>query len=65
MIKGGLSGARWIEPGDYHITLGFFGDMNRETANDIALSLSRITQPELTLEVDRLDIFGKSTKLSV
>jgi RNA 2',3'-cyclic 3'-phosphodiesterase len=60
LIKGGLSGARWVEPDDYHITLCFFGDMNRDTANDLALSLSRISQPELTLKVDRLDTFGKS-----
>lgn len=60
LIKGGLSGARWVEPEDYHITLCFFGDMDRNTANDLALALTRIKHPYLTLEIERLDAFGNA-----
>ena len=29
LLRGGLSGARWIEPEDYHLTLRFVGDVAR------------------------------------
>lgn len=60
LIKGGLSGARWVDPENYHITLRFFGDVDRHTANDLALGLSTISRSQLTLEVDRLDVFGNN-----
>ncbi len=60
LLKGRLAGARWIDPENYHITLGFFGDIDRHTANDLALALSAIRRQSLTLEVDRLDVFGSS-----
>ncbi|MGB7287202.1 MAG: RNA 2',3'-cyclic phosphodiesterase [Salaquimonas sp.] len=59
-IKGGLSGARWIEPENYHITLRFFGDINRHIANDLALALSGIDRDAFDLEIDRLDAFGNA-----
>src|SRR5690606_35041078 len=33
--RGGLSGARWIEPENYHITLRFIGDVDHVTANEV------------------------------
>lgn len=57
-IKGGLAGARWIEPSNYHITLQFFGDINRHIADDLSLALSGIDRAAFTLEIDRLDVFG-------
>lgn len=32
--RGGLPGARWIEPADYHVTLRFLGDVERPLAED-------------------------------
>ena len=35
MMRGGLPGARWIDPENYHITLRFIGDIDDATARDI------------------------------
>ena len=35
MLRGGLSGARWIDEANYHITLRFVGDIDHATARDI------------------------------
>ena len=34
MHRSALSGARWVEPSDYHVTLRFLGDIDRHTARD-------------------------------
>lgn len=41
--RGGLMGARWMDPDDYHITLRFIGDVDGQTANDIADGLDRLS----------------------
>ncbi|MCC2110789.1 MAG: RNA 2',3'-cyclic phosphodiesterase, partial [Hyphomicrobiales bacterium] len=28
LLRGGLSGARWIDPENYHLTLRFIGDID-------------------------------------
>ncbi len=58
LLRGGLSGARWIEPADYHLTLRFMGDIRRELANDIAEGLAEIETPAMTIRLDRLAVFG-------
>lgn len=34
--RGGLHGARWIDPSNYHITLRYIGDVDHRTAHEIA-----------------------------
>ena len=41
--RGGLMGARWIDPENYHITLRFIGDVDGQTANDVADGLDRLS----------------------
>jgi 2'-5' RNA ligase len=59
-LRGGLSGARWIDPENYHITLNFFGNVDRHTANDLDAALASIDRAEFELTIDRLDVFGNS-----
>jgi hypothetical protein len=33
--RGGLPGARWIDPENYHITLRFIGDVDHSLARDV------------------------------
>jgi len=35
MLRGGLSGARWIDAENYHLTLRFIGDIDDSTAREI------------------------------
>jgi 2'-5' RNA ligase len=60
LLYGGLSGARWIDAENHHITLQFFGDIDRRNANDLALALSAIRRDTFELQIDRLDAFGGS-----
>lgn len=57
--RGGLRGARWIEPADYHVTLRFLGDVDLATADAMheALTDAR-TRPPLDIVLDGLACFG-------
>ncbi len=57
-MRGGLIGARWIDPGDYHITLRFIGDVDVRTADRIADFLHDIRRPPTVIAVGGLDGFG-------
>lgn len=57
--RGGLSGARWIAPENYHITLRFIGDTDHQTANEIADLLNRFTDMEpFAVNLTHLGVFG-------
>lgn len=58
MLKGGVPGARWIEPADYHVTLRFIGDVDDATAREIEERLSTIHQPPFSIRLSGLDWFG-------
>ena len=42
MLRGGLPGARWIDPENYHLTLRFIGDVDDVTAHEVASMLDRV-----------------------
>ena len=39
-FRGGLPGARWVEAGDYHVTLRFLGDIDADVAEDVLEALA-------------------------
>lgn len=57
--RGGLPGARWIDPENYHITLRFIGDIDDGTARDIfpLLGEGRRRNP-IAITIDGLATFG-------
>ncbi len=57
-FRGGLSGARWIDPENYHVTLRFIGDVDDATARDVMGELSAVHRPAFSIELDGLDQFG-------
>lgn len=57
-VRGGLTGARWITPDHYHITLRFFGDIDGATARDIDATLLLVNKPAIRLTVAGLRVFG-------
>jgi RNA 2',3'-cyclic 3'-phosphodiesterase len=58
-FRGGLPGARWISPENYHLTLRFIGDIDGGTAREVdaALAEARPRDP-VTIGFERLDSFG-------
>jgi len=35
LLQSGIAGARWIDPGNFHLTLRFIGEVDEATADDI------------------------------
>lgn len=65
MIRAGLSGARWIEPENYHITLRFAGDIEERQAQDFAAALAGIEVSPFSLCIDGLGSFGNRRPRSI
>ena len=57
-MRGGMSGARWIDPENYHITLRFIGDVDHAMARDISSSLASIRREPCEITIDGLSTFG-------
>ena len=57
--RGGLPGARWVEPENYHVTLRFIGDIEAGTAREVVAALEEVS-PRGPVEVtfETLDSFG-------
>jgi 2'-5' RNA ligase len=58
LLRGGLPGARWIDPENYHITLRFIGDIDERTADEVVRALTRIDRPGFELSLSGLDALG-------
>jgi RNA 2',3'-cyclic 3'-phosphodiesterase len=65
MLRGGLHGARWIEPSDYHITLRFIGDIGYRQAQDIDSLLAEVSRRPIPLKISGLGSFGGDKPHSV
>jgi RNA 2',3'-cyclic 3'-phosphodiesterase len=58
MLRGGLPGARWITPENYHLTLRFIGDVDDLIAQEVALMLARVKRDAFDLYLEGLTSFG-------
>lgn len=58
LYRGGISGARWLEPDDYHLTLRFIGDIDTRTANEVANALWDVRRPAIGIQFEGLTWFG-------
>jgi 2'-5' RNA ligase len=58
MLRGGLPGARWIDPENYHITLRFIGDIDDRLAHDIASLLDGVRKRPFDVRFEELASFG-------
>jgi 2'-5' RNA ligase len=58
LLRGGLPGARWIDPENYHITLRFVGDVEAGLAHDVVSVLERVARKPFELRLDGLTSFG-------
>lgn len=64
-LRGGLPGARWIDPENYHVTLRFIGDIDGRAANEIAATLLRINRRPFEVSLRGLSSFGSKKPRAV
>jgi 2'-5' RNA ligase len=57
-LRGGLPGARWIDPENYHLTLRFIGDVDDSVAREVAWLLGQVRRREFELRFDGVSSFG-------
>jgi 2'-5' RNA ligase len=68
LAGGGLPGARWVPPGNYHLTLRFIGETPGHRAEDIDLALAGLRARRFALTLAGVGTFskaGRSTALWV
>jgi len=58
LARGGVVGARWLEPADYHVTLRFLGDVDGRSARDAIDSLAEIRKPAPLIRFAGFGAFG-------
>ena len=54
----GVPGVRWVDPGNYHVTLRFLGEVDDGVAADIDAVLAGIDLPPFDLAVAGTGLFG-------
>jgi RNA 2',3'-cyclic 3'-phosphodiesterase len=54
----GLPGAKWVDPGNLHLTLRFIGNIGEDTAADIDAALVRLKARPFTLQLAGTGVFG-------
>jgi 2'-5' RNA ligase len=54
----GLRGARWVDPGNLHLTLRFIGEVDEGVASDIDVALARIRTPRFAISLAGAGCFG-------
>ena len=59
IMKGGIEGARWIDPDNYHLTLRFIGDISERMADELSAELQRVVaMPPFSLSLTGMGVFG-------
>ena len=55
----GVPGARWVDPGNFHLTLRFIGEITEGLTNDVDEALAGIKASQFTLQLTSANVFNK------
>jgi 2'-5' RNA ligase len=58
LLCSGVPGAKWVDPGNFHLTLRFIGEIGENIAADIDEALSRLRARRFTIELAGTGVFG-------
>ena len=58
LLQSALPGARWIDPGNLHLTLRFIGEITEDLAADVDEAMGRLRARRFTLRIAGTGIFG-------
>jgi RNA 2',3'-cyclic 3'-phosphodiesterase len=62
LLNSGISGARWVDPGNFHLTLRFIGETGEAVAADIDDALTRLRARRFVLQLAGTGVFGGADK---
>jgi 2'-5' RNA ligase len=54
----GISGAKWVDPGNLHLTLRFIGEIDEALAADVDEALGRLKARRFALQLAGIGVFG-------
>jgi 2'-5' RNA ligase len=57
-MASGVQGAKWVDPGNYHVTLRFIGEIDEGQAEDVDAALSHIHAPRFDVTLATVGHFG-------
>ena len=63
-LMGGVSGARWQDDEQLHLTLRFIGEVDRRMGEDIALSLGQVRAAAITVALAGVGAFDKDGRVN-
>ena len=58
MLETGIAGAKWVDAGNFHLTLRFIGEVDEGVAADIDEALARVKARRFTLQLAGTGVFG-------
>lgn len=59
LLCGGIPGARWVAPENFHVTLRFIGDVDGRTADLVHASLQEVAFEPFNLQLRNIGVFGE------
>src|SRR5947208_15800349 len=62
LLRSGIGGAKWVDPGNFHLTLRFIGETGEDVAADIDEALARLRVRRFTLQLAGTGVFGGGDK---
>ncbi|MBO0737455.1 MAG: RNA 2',3'-cyclic phosphodiesterase [Alphaproteobacteria bacterium] len=58
LLCSGIPGAKWVDPGNFHLTLRFIGEIGEDIAADVDEALCRLRARRFTIQVAGTGVFG-------
>ena len=58
LLTAGIPGAKWVDPGNLHLTLRFIGEVGEDIAADIDEALVRVRGKPFTIQLAGTGVFG-------
>jgi 2'-5' RNA ligase len=58
LLCSGIPGAKWVDPGNFHLTLRFIGEIGEAVAADIDDALSRLRARRFSVQIAGTGVFG-------
>jgi 2'-5' RNA ligase len=62
LLCSGMPGAKWVDPGNFHLTLRFIGETSETVAADIDEALARLRARRFTLQLAGTGVFASTDK---